>query len=271
MNYFKIVLFYLFFQLSTFNGYGLNPEKKYNYSASDFSIDIADSLYLITSDGYKIFTCFFNPERSNNNKTIIISYGDAGNLSYYFQYARRLTNDGYSVVLFDYRGFGKSDDFEINKDQIFYNEFEKDLSAVINHTKSKYPQNKIVIMAFSMGTILTTLVSDTNPIDFIIAENFVTDIYAVKDRLENREQNQSTYLLPSDITNDEYLSKINKIKIPILIFSSTLDQITTLEDSHTLTKNNNCTIIPYEGNHGCGALTLSDKYFDEINSFLAKN
>ncbi|MDR3057932.1 MAG: alpha/beta fold hydrolase [Prevotella sp.] len=266
----KTILYVLLFHISTLNGYSLNPEKKYKYAISDFDINVSDSLYIKTADGYNIFTCYFDPKRGDINKTIIISYGDAGNLSYYFSYARQLTNYGYSVVLFDYRGFGKSDDFEINRDQLFYTEFARDLAAVINHTRLKYPKNSIGVMAFSMGTIFATLVSDIAPIDFIIAENYVTNIYTVKKRLENIARNASLFLLPTDISSQDYLVKIKKIKTPTLVFASTLDKVTTLEDSYTLLENNQCKIITYEGNHGCGLLTLSEKYYDEINQFLDK-
>lgn len=266
----KAILYVLLFHIFILNGYSLNPEKKYKYAISDFGINISDSLYIKTADGYNIFTCYFDPKRGDINKTIIISYGDAGNLSYYFSYARQLTNYGYSVVLFDYRGFGKSDNFEINKDQLFYTEFARDLAAVINNTRLKYPKNLIGVMAFSMGTIFATLVSEIAPIDFIIAENYVTNICAVKKRLENIAQNASLFLLPMDISSHDYFLKIKKIKSPTLVFTSTLDKVTTLEDSYALLENNQCKIVTYEGNHGCGLLTLSEKYYDEINRFLDK-
>ncbi len=264
--YFSVLC--LCFQALIFYGYCLNPEKIYKYTTDDFGLNIADSLKIKTSDGYNIFIYLFNPKSNIINKTIILSYGDAGNLSYYFSYAKRLTDYGYSVVLFDYRGFGKSDDFEIDKNHLFYTEFAIDLSTVICYTKSKYPQNSIGIMAFSMGTIFATLVSDTNSIDFIISENYVTNIYSVKERLERITQNYSSFLLPPNITEKEYLSKINEIRVPILVFSSILDKVTTLEDSYIFSNNDKCKIVPYEGNHGCGLVTLSENYFQEINQFL---
>ncbi|MDR2920420.1 MAG: lysophospholipase [Tannerella sp.] len=270
MKYSNLILFILLFHSFFIYGYSLNPEKSYKYTVDDYGINFSDSLKISTSDGYNIFTYFFDPSGKNLRKTIIISYGDAGNLSYCFSYARRLTRCGYSVVLFDYRGFGKSDEFKINKEQLFYTEFAKDLSAVINETKSRYPQNLVGVMAFSMGTIITTLINDVDPIDFIIAENYVTNIYTVRERLKNIPKHHSPFLLPEDLTNDEYLSKIKKIKTPVLVFSSSLDRVTTLEDSYALSENNQCKIIIYEGEHGCGFLTLSEKYFDEINLFLDK-
>ncbi len=78
----------------------------------------------MTEDNYKLNSWIYeaNPEK-NKNKVIILSYPDAGNMSYFVYYAAILANAGYTVVTFNYRGFGKSDDFEIQQDYLYYTEF----------------------------------------------------------------------------------------------------------------------------------------------------
>jgi predicted alpha/beta hydrolase len=73
------------------------------------------------------------------------------------KYGRRFTQNGFDIWVYDYRGFGKSDDFKINVDQLYYTEFVNDLSAVVDSAMAARPKNKIGLYGFSMGTIISTL------------------------------------------------------------------------------------------------------------------
>ena len=50
--------------------------------------------------------------------------------------------------MYDYRGFGQSDDFEIVQNQLFHMEFVKDLDAVAKYVYQKTGKGKQVIKTF---------------------------------------------------------------------------------------------------------------------------
>ena len=57
---------------------------------------------------------------------------------------------GIDVWLYDYRGFGASSDFSIERNQLFHTEFVSDLSAVSNYVY--YRTGKVpYLMGISMG------------------------------------------------------------------------------------------------------------------------
>ena len=109
---------------------------------------IYKNLEVITNDGYKIETWFFpaqNPpseselRNPNENRrtheapgeakrpTIIICNGDAGNMSYFQLYlAKNWTSRGFNVVTFDWRGFGKSSPFAMDRNYLCYTEMLED-------------------------------------------------------------------------------------------------------------------------------------------------
>ena len=119
------------------------------------------------------------PESVKTDKTIIIVGTDAGNMSYLIWQAKAFVEKGIRVVSFDYRGFGKSSDFEINKDLLFYPEFAIDLDAVIKTIREKYPKDKLGLFALSMGTYISLIRSEN--IDFLIAEGFYQNPQKVVD------------------------------------------------------------------------------------------
>jgi len=79
--------------------------------------------------------------------------------------AEKYVLNGYNVALFDWRGFGESDYFEINPDYLFYCEFLFDYEAVIN-TINKLPETKqdhIGLFDFSTGAYFSFAAAYQNP------------------------------------------------------------------------------------------------------------
>ncbi|RZK24585.1 MAG: alpha/beta hydrolase, partial [Flavobacterium sp.] len=74
--------------------------------------------------------------QDNKNKPfIIVSNSDAGNMSNSLGQAIEFFQAGYNVVLYDYRGFGESSDFEINRNMMYYQEFEEDLRTIVHYVR----------------------------------------------------------------------------------------------------------------------------------------
>ncbi|MFN7119905.1 MAG: alpha/beta hydrolase, partial [Saprospiraceae bacterium] len=101
------ILLSLFFQ----SGFSINPLRDYPRTPKDFNL-IYQEIKLDTQDGYKLNSWTLKPAAENQkNYTFILANSDAGNMSYLLPYAAMLVARGYSVILFDYRGFGHSSDF----------------------------------------------------------------------------------------------------------------------------------------------------------------
>ena len=123
--------------LSFSTSWALKPDKNYVAKPEDLSLRYTTST-ITTSDGYALHSWTIQPDPANDKRTtLILTYGDSGNMSYWLNQAWVASNNGYTVVLFDYRGFGQSQDFTINNDYLYYNEFVTDLEAVIQWTKTK--------------------------------------------------------------------------------------------------------------------------------------
>ncbi|MDR1623774.1 MAG: alpha/beta hydrolase [Tannerellaceae bacterium] len=260
------ILTFLLFNIVTV--FSINPEKQYVINPEYYNINIYNTAIVNTVDNANIFLYDIAGKQKKEDICIILSYGDAGNLSYYFGYAGKLSELGYSVVLFDYRGFGKSSDFAANKELLFCNEYALDLSAVIKYCKQKYVSHKIGVLAFSMGTIITTICSYDNSIDFIIAENYATNLSDTLIKLNTGMTNKIH--LPDNFDLNKYVNKMTSNNQPLLLFNSIKDKAINKEDYRIFLSNNSFLLIDYDNEHGHGYETLRNDYFNIIANFINK-
>lgn len=216
-----------------------------NFTLNVWEYDIADSI--------------------KSNRTIILVGTDAGNMSYLIWQAKAFLDKGIRVIAFDYRGFGKSSDFAINKDYLFYPEFGLDLDSIIKAARLKYPKDKVGLYSLSMGTYVSLLIKES--IDFSIAEGFYSNPYKVIERIKTNKG--KTILLPKGTKSITRLRQNS----PTLIFCATNDKITDTEDAREFSKRNKVTIVEFNGDHLNGMTMISklefgDEYTDKVIEFL---
>lgn len=147
----KIILFLSILLVE--KSYAILPDTVYIREPESMGLMYKD-LNVKTKDGYKIATWFFPAQNSisepeieklngakreyklldnKRRPTIIICNGDAGNMSYFQLYlAEAWSNRGFNVVTFDWRGFGSSSPFAMDRNYLCYPEMLEDYNAVIN-------------------------------------------------------------------------------------------------------------------------------------------
>lgn len=255
--------------------YAIKPDREYFMTPDSVGWNY-EELKIRTVDDFMLNVWIYeaNPTRSKDT-VIILAYPDAGNMSYFVYHSSILANSGYTVVTFDYRGFGKSDNFEIQQDYLYYTEFSKDLEAVVNATSLKFPDQKIGIWGMSMGTTIASRVYPAvkGKIDFLIGEGYVADPFNIITRYEKLGK---SLILPEKPS--EYKKSLQAIDIPLLIFTASNDTITTHGDALALkeTLSSNCEVVQYLGDHLTGFNHQLDRkgfggwYIEQINQFLEK-
>lgn len=247
--------------------YGINPDREYKWTPETRGLKYSE--YKITTvDKFSINVWEYGlPDSVTTNRTIILVGTDAGNMSYMIWQAKMFVEKGIRVISFDYRGFGKSSDFKINKDLLFCNEFAVDLDTVIKAARDKYPDNKVGLYSMSMGTYISLLSKEK--IDFLIAEGFYHNPQKVAERIKiNKDK---TVLLPGNAAIIEKLPNI-----PALIFCADNDKTTMTENAIEFKKHNDVTIIEFKGDHlrGLNVMTRNepgDEYAERVVGFLERN
>jgi hypothetical protein len=265
----KIVL-PLILLLTTLPTLALKPEKAYKITPDSLGIAYKEQ-YVKTEDQFDLITWTYSPNAAKDKQTVLVlAYGDAGNMSHWVHQARILSEAGYRVITFDYRGFGKSTDFAMDPDYLYYNEFARDLKAIMGFARKTYPRSKQGLLAFSMGTIMATLVLPHTKTDFFVAEGYVKDPKMVVDFIKKAKNKD--IILPAG--SEAYASQAPRITCPMLLIAGKADQATTLADAHAVAgQARNRKVVAFEGGHGMGfqALTKNatgDLYVQAIDDFV---
>lgn len=200
-------------------------------------------------------------QNQNNDKLIIIAYSDKGNLSYYALHAAALAKGGFQVVLFDYRGFGKSTPYTFDEEYLYLDFFKDDLLQVMDWTAQNCKYKRRGIMAFSMGSIISQMAVREQRVDFMIYDGFILNPIMAANRIKDIRDDT----IPVPESAFDFERKMKKIKIPSLIFAGTEDKITTISDViRYAKKRKNRKTITYPGGHNSAFKVLTEYTFGDL-------
>ena len=168
----------------------IKPDRKYIMLPHEMGL-IYKNIDVVTKDGYRIETWFYPaqpmpdkdagqdkplPYRTIDGErrpTIIICNGDAANMSYQqIWLAEMYCANGYNVVTFDWRGFGKSDEFSFpdknsginDEDFLCWTEMLYDYKAVIRVVSKmkEVDKKRIFLFGWSTGAYLSMIAAHDN-------------------------------------------------------------------------------------------------------------
>jgi len=96
--------------------------------------------------------------KSPNPKGVILYlHGNKGHIKRCIRQSASMSGNGYDIFIPDYRGYGKSDGKMESEQQIY-----DDLDKIYAHVKTLYPENKIIITGYSLGSGMATYLSHKN-------------------------------------------------------------------------------------------------------------
>ena len=93
---------------------------------------------------------WFLPSVDGDGRTVVLCHGNAANISFYHPYYRFLHEAGYNVLLYDYRGYGKSRG-EVSIDALF-----DDTQRMLEHvfTRDDVDPERVFLFGTSLGAIV---------------------------------------------------------------------------------------------------------------------
>ncbi|NLJ07885.1 MAG: alpha/beta hydrolase [Sphingobacteriales bacterium] len=171
--------------------FALNPVREYPVTPADYGMDY-NNIRVKTSDNMMLQVWFFKATDKLSRKVIILSDDGDGNMADLIEYASNFLSLGYNVVTYDYRGYGKSDDFPINNNFFMYSQFQKDLEGVLDWVKRDYPSLKTIHL-FGLGiggglsigigcnrAEISRIIADSPYSTFELTEKRYMDVYGQK-------------------------------------------------------------------------------------------
>ncbi len=271
----KTATLLVFLLLQTAAAWALKPSR--TWLATPDSLGLAyQTVALTTPDQVQLTGWLIEPAATvpDRHTTMVVAYGDFGNMSNELYQAQALSLAGYRVYLFDYRGFGHSADFAIDEQRLYYPEFAVDLATALADARHRFPRSRTGIMAFSMGTIMASEVAAAKPCDFLVTEGYVASPQRlVAYQLQARRKVVS---LPAEAA--AYAQNAPRIRCSWLLIAGTADQHTPLADSVAVAREarrrQRRQVLAFEGGHLQGMVVLSgakfgDEYVREVSRFLS--
>ena len=197
------------------------PEQTIEATPKDITLNY-EEVAIVTKDSIQI-SGWFIPS-ANARATIIFSHGNAGNISHRLEKIMAFNKLNLNVLIFDYRGYGKSKGSPSEKG--LYLDAEAVYSYLIN--KKRIPQEKIIAYGESLGGAVVIDLASRHSLGGIITEGCFT---SVKDMAK-----KIFPFIPTFIYSSKYnsLEKIKNIKSPKLIFHSIDDEIVPFEQGRKL-------------------------------------
>ena len=194
--------------------------------SKDYQFDFQqkfEEINITSFDGIKLNGLLFEAEKSKG--LIFYLHGNAGTLETWGKIAKIYTRLGYDIFILDYRSFGKSEGEIENEEQL-----NKDVSVVYKTLTKRYPENKIIITGYSIGSGLATILASENHPKALILQS---PYYSFTELSSSRVRFFPDFMKKFHLETFKYLPQV---KAPIYIFHGTDDQLISCSNSVRLNK-----------------------------------
>lgn len=130
-----------------------------------------DKISITASDGYRLSALYDAPV-SKSAGTIVISSATGVRKEFYLNFALFLVSQGYTVLLYDYRGIGGSAPEDLRKMDAYMHEWgTKDMNAVLNYLVREKGLTDIIWLGHSVGAQLIGFLENPHHIRKVISIN----------------------------------------------------------------------------------------------------
>lgn len=234
------------------------PTKTIFATPKDIGLDYED-LYINTEDGVTINAWYIRA--SPRTITILFCHGNGGNLSHRLDIIRTFIDQGYNVLIFDYRGYGRSEGKPTEKGTYL------DALAAYNYLKEREDivEERICIFGRSLGGNIAIALAAGLDKGVLISESGFTSVMDMAKHVYGVR-------IPSVFLSHRYdaLSTIKKVEIPKLIMHGKNDRLIPFELALKLFDAAEPPKEFYAGEGGHEDIYLESGYWRRIREFIEK-
>lgn len=206
------------------------------------------------------------PAHQPNGKVLLYLHGNASNIGANVEHASRFHHLGFSVLLFDYRGYGQSEGGFPSEQQV-YADAEAAWHYLV-HQRGISPE-QIVIYGHSLGGAIAIELATRYPqASGLIVESSFTSIQAMAAYQPLFRFLPIGLLLHQRFTS---IAKVSSLNMPVLFIHGTADRDVPFTMSEQLfaaaPEPKRLWLVP-NGEHNNNAKTAGEAYFQIIREFL---
>lgn len=190
-------------------------EKGYAFEFQD-----GQEFYVTPEPNINLNALMFVTKDTVKKGVVVYFHGNAHNIKVWGKYAQEFTSRGYDVIMYDYRGFGKSNG-RLDEQNLL-----SDAQQVLKDIQRRYPPRNILLYGRSLGTGVATKLAMDNLVKMLILETPYTCIPDVA--WSHAPLFPYSKACEFQLPTAEW---ITKVKCPIYIFHGTDDQVIPYEHS----------------------------------------
>ncbi|MEW6411814.1 MAG: alpha/beta hydrolase [Candidatus Zixiibacteriota bacterium] len=217
---FAVVSIYLYFNQKNMMFY---PTKDLAVTPGDINIAFED-VFIDTSDRARLHAWYVQPQ-TESKKVVLFCHGNAGNISHRLETVEFLYNRGVNVLIFDYRGYGRSTG-EPDEDGLY-----ADATACYEWLKQGrgFSPDSIYIFGRSLGGAVAIELATKVPCAALIVESSFTTAAEMADKIFP--------ILPTRLLlkyEFRSIDKIDRVNCPLLVTHSPDDDLVPFEMGRAL-------------------------------------
>ena len=237
-----------------------HPDRQMDSTPDQHGLPYED-VTLATSDGLHI-NGWFLPCGHPAKLTVLLFHGNAGNISHRLDKLAALRDLGVDTFIIDYRGYGRSEG-KTNEQGTY-----RDASAAYDYlvTQRKVAPRSIVVYGESLGSAIAADLATKGDVGGLIIEEAFTSIGDVG-------QKMFPFFPVRWLVRNKYdtLSKMPRIKVPLLIFHSRDDELFNMRHAQRLlaAANDPKQLVELRGAHNDAFLVSAPTYHAAMQKFFA--
>lgn len=184
----------------------------------------AEDAWIQTEDGVTLHGWYFPNESAE--LVVVLSHGNAGNISGRIAIAESLLRSGASVLLYDYRGYGQSEGSPSETG------LYKDIDAVVSYLKDEkgYTEWDMVMYGRSLGGAVAAYAATKYDVRGLVLDSAFLNLRAmIRDVYPFVPSSLAKYQFPTD----EYVKSLNP-EMPVVVLHSPDDRIVKIEQGRKL-------------------------------------
>jgi pimeloyl-ACP methyl ester carboxylesterase len=192
-----------------------HPRREWIASPSDLGRPCED-VHFTTADGVRL-SAWFSPAAAESPRAkfaILICHGNGGNISHRLELCRALLRTGASVLVFDYRGYGRSDG-KVDEEGTY-----QDAQSAFRWLRQRgFAERRIVVLGESLGGAVAAELALREPVGGLALYSAFTSIADVGEEffpwLPVRRLHRIKY---------DTLTKLPRVNVPVLVMHSRNDR-----------------------------------------------
>jgi fermentation-respiration switch protein FrsA (DUF1100 family) len=199
------------------------PEREVAQAPSDLGLPYRD-LHFGTSDGERLHAWWITSERSPGSGHILLCHGNGGNIGDRLIDADLLCGAGFNVLLFDYRGYGRSTGRP--DEEGTYRDALAARAALL--AQPECDPTRVVYLGESLGGAIALALALEAPPRGLVLQSAFTSLRSVA--------HHHYPVLPSVVVPDAYPSarRIARLRAPLLLLHGDRDEVVPLSEGRAL-------------------------------------